>query len=157
MTGDHPKYSIIKIGQNTEKSWRLEETCCLSNFCGRPLANAGVKNSQRSKIMIILIIKRQILGSCQKVEKAMAHEGDRDTESSTLGTVCKGLKGGLEEMKIIGRIKTIQTTTVLKSAWILWRVLKTCGDLLLLRQTPVENQQLKLMRKTLIIIMIIDG
>ena len=30
ISGDHPNYSIIKIGQNTEKS-PVEETCCHSN------------------------------------------------------------------------------------------------------------------------------
>ena len=39
MSGDHPNYSIIKIGQNTEKS--SEELRRL----------AGVKNSQSSKII----------------------------------------------------------------------------------------------------------
>ena len=56
MSGDHPNYSIIKIGQNTEKSpgdmRRHEETCCHSNCSGRPLANANVKNSQRRKMII---------------------------------------------------------------------------------------------------------
>ena len=39
-----------------EESWRLEETCNHSNFSGRPSANTGMKNSQMSKIMIIIII-----------------------------------------------------------------------------------------------------
>ena len=44
---NHLDYSIIKIGQNTEgESWKLEETCCLSHSSKKPLANAGVKNSQ---------------------------------------------------------------------------------------------------------------
>ena len=42
-------YIIIKIGQNTEKSPRLEETCCRSNSSEKPSANVGVKSSQRSK------------------------------------------------------------------------------------------------------------
>ena len=29
-----------------EESWRLEETCCHSNSCERPSANADVKNTQ---------------------------------------------------------------------------------------------------------------
>ena len=32
---------------------RVLETCCHSNFNGKPSANAGVKNSQRSEIIII--------------------------------------------------------------------------------------------------------
>ena len=47
-SGDHPNYSIIENGQNTEKSpWRLEETCCHSDSSERPSANADVKNSNR--------------------------------------------------------------------------------------------------------------
>ena len=33
--------------------WILEETCCHSNSSEKPSANAGVKNSQNSKIIII--------------------------------------------------------------------------------------------------------
>ena len=55
---NHPNYSIIKIGQNFEKSpgdlRRLEETCSHSNFREKPLANAGMKNSQKRKNMIII-------------------------------------------------------------------------------------------------------
>ena len=53
MSGDHPNYCIIEIGQNTEKSpgdlGRLGETCCPSNLSERPSANADVKNSQEVK------------------------------------------------------------------------------------------------------------
>ena len=44
---DHPDYSIIKTGQNTEKTW------CHSNSSEKPPANVDMKNSQRSKIIII--------------------------------------------------------------------------------------------------------
>ena len=55
-SGDNPNNSIIQIGQNTEKSsWRLVETCWLSNSIERPSASAGVKNSQKGKIIIIII------------------------------------------------------------------------------------------------------
>ena len=43
-TGDHSNYSIINIGQNTEKS--PGETCYHSDSSKRPPANAGEKNSQ---------------------------------------------------------------------------------------------------------------
>ena len=46
-SGDHPDYSIIKIGQNTEKNpgelWRL----FISWTSGKPSTDAGVKNSLR--------------------------------------------------------------------------------------------------------------
>ena len=46
-----------------------------------------------------------------------------------LGTIPKGLVKGLEHFEIIGQVETIQTTTLLRSARILRRVLETRGDL----------------------------
>ena len=46
------------------------------------------------------------------------------------GTVTKGLLKGLEDFKVGGRVETIQTTALLKTARILRRVLETWGDLL---------------------------
>ena len=46
-----------------------------------------------------------------------------------LGTVIKGLVQGLEDLEIMGREETIQTTALLRSARILRRVLETWGDL----------------------------
>ena len=48
----------------------------------------------------------------------------------TLGTITKGLIKGLEDLEIRGRVKTIQTTTLLISARILKIVLETRGGLL---------------------------
>ena len=42
------------------------------------------------------------------------------------GTVTKGLLKGLEDLEIRGRVKTIQSTTLLRTARILRRVLETC-------------------------------
>ena len=52
---------------------------------------------------------------------------------STLGKFIKGLVKGLEDIKIRGRVETIQTTALLRSARIPRRVLETWGDLLSLR------------------------
>ena len=52
---------------------------------------------------------------------------------SVLGTVTEGLLKGLEELEIRGRVETIQTTALLRSARILRRVQETCGDLLSLK------------------------
>ena len=41
------------------------------------------------------------------------------------GTVTKGLLRGLEDLEIRGRVETITTTTLLRTARILRRVLKT--------------------------------
>ena len=43
----------------------------------------------------------------------------------TFGTVTKGLLKGLEDLEFGGRVETIQTTALLKTARILRRVLET--------------------------------
>ena len=42
---NHSNYSIVKIGQNTEVSKRLDVTCCHSASRERQLANTGMKIS----------------------------------------------------------------------------------------------------------------
>ena len=49
------------------------------------------------------------------------------------GTVTKGLLKGLEDLEVGGRVETIQTTALLRTARILRRVLETWGDLLSLK------------------------
>ena len=46
---DHPNDSTVKIGQNTEKSPGH------SNSSERPSADAGVKKSERSKMIIVKV------------------------------------------------------------------------------------------------------
>ena len=48
----------------------------------------------------------------------------------TFGTVTKRLLKGLEDLDVGGRVETIQTSTLLRTARILGRVLETWGDLL---------------------------
>ena len=50
-----------------------------------------------------------------------------------LGTITKGLLKGLEDLEIGGRVKTIETTALLRTARILRRVLETWWDLLSLK------------------------
>ena len=50
-----------------------------------------------------------------------------------LGTVTKGLLKGLEDFEVGGRVETIQTTALLRTARILRRVLEIRGDLLSLK------------------------
>ena len=49
------------------------------------------------------------------------------------GTVTKGLLMGVEDLKVGGRVETIQITALLKTARILRRVPETWGDLLSLK------------------------
>ena len=50
-----------------------------------------------------------------------------------LGTITKGLLKDLEDLEIGGRVETIQTPALLRTARILRRVLETRGDLLSLK------------------------
>ena len=50
-----------------------------------------------------------------------------------LGTITKGLLKGLEDLEVGGRVETIQTTALLRTARILRWVLETWGDLLSLK------------------------
>ena len=45
-SGDHPNTVFCERAEYWEESWRLEETCCHSNFSERPSAYAHVKNPQ---------------------------------------------------------------------------------------------------------------
>ena len=69
-----------------------------------------------------------------------------------LGTVTKGLVQGLEDLKTRGRVETIQTTELLRSARILRGVLETWGYLLSLR--PSANINGKNLKGVKIIIII---
>ena len=55
------------------------------------------------------------------------------TVIGALGTVTKGLLKGPEDFEVGGRVETIQTTALLRTARILRRVLETRGDLLSLK------------------------
>ena len=46
---DHPNYSITKNCQDTEKSPRDLRRLAVTHSSERPSANAGIKNSQKSK------------------------------------------------------------------------------------------------------------
>ena len=64
----------------------------------------------------------------------MEHESDDNTNvTADFGTVTKGLLKGLENLKIGGRVETIQSTVLLRTARILRRVQETWGDLLSLK------------------------
>ena len=58
------------------------------------------------------------------------------------GTVTKGLLKELEDLEVGGRVETIQTIALLRTARVLKRVLEAWGDLLSLklqRKTISEN------------------
>ena len=55
------------------------------------------------------------------------------TVIGAFGTVTNGLLKSLEDLEVGRRVETIQTTALLKMAWMLRRVLVTWGDLLSLK------------------------
>ena len=62
-----------------------------------------------------------------------------------LGTVTIGLLKGLEDLEVSGRVETIQTTSLLRTARILRRVLETWGASLSLKLQwkPSANTDVK--------------
>ena len=64
---------------------------------------------------------------------------------SAFGTVTKGLLKGLEDLEVGGRVETIQTTALLRTARILRKVLETWADLLSLNSSerPSANTDIK--------------
>ena len=89
--------------------------------------------------MVVKVIIRIKLKECEKrdkyldlareLKKTMEHESDNYTNCA-FGTVTKGLLKGLEDLEVGGRVETIQTTALLKTARIQKRVLETWGDFL---------------------------
>ena len=85
-------------------------------------------------IIIIIIIKDKYRNLARELKKLW---NMRVTIVPILigafGNVTKGLLKGLEDVEVRGRVETIQTTALLKTARILRRVLETWGDLLSLK------------------------
>ena len=55
-THTHIYIYIYLYNNNNNESWRLEETCCLSNSSEKPSANTDVKNSNNNKCIILSIL-----------------------------------------------------------------------------------------------------
>ena len=87
--------SVDHLNDSIFEFCRIEETCCHSDSNGKSSANAGVKNFQMSKIIIIMIIIIVV---------------------GALGTVPKNLKKRLGEQEIKGRTVTILATALVKTA-----------------------------------------
>ena len=107
----------------------IEETCCHSGSSGEPSAGADVKNSKgvnnNNDKYLDLAWELKKLWNMQVTIIPIV--------IGAFGTVTKGLLKGLEDFEVGGRVEIIQTTTLLRTARILRRVLETCGDLLSLK------------------------
>ena len=107
---------------------RVLETCSHSDSSRKQSANAGMKNSQMSK-MIIMINKRKrkerwIFKSCKRSKKLCTMKVMViPIVIDALGTIPKGLIKDLGGLEIRGQVETIQTIW-LRSARIQRRVLK---------------------------------
>ena len=132
ISGDHPNYSIIQSGQNTEKS-PVEWT-----WPSRRTTEWKSKKAERGSSIWILT----------KNKKAMEHEGTVIPFAiGVLETVPKSLKRRLAELETGGRIETIKTTTLLRSARIMRNSPRDVRRLAV-TQTLVKNHQLTLVWKT---------
>ncbi len=94
-------------------------------------------NQQKKREFAVLADHRIKIKECEKKDKFL----DLTRESKKIlwnmqvliipivigafGTVTKGLLKGLEDLEVGGRVETIQTTALLKTARILRRVLET--------------------------------
>ena len=132
------------------RKWHTQSPMGLLHTNGSP--NLGQKtrpyNNQQQKKKIRKIVDFAIpadhrikLKECEKKDKY--RDLDRELKKlwnmkvtiipiviGAFGTVTKGLLKGLEDLEVCGRVETIQTTALLKTARILRRVLETWGDLL---------------------------
>ena len=78
--------------------------------------------------------KDKYLDLARELKKDMEHEGDNYTYCvSALFTVTKGLLKELEDLEVGRQVETIQTTSLLRTARILRRILEIWGDLLSLK------------------------
>ena len=98
-SGDHPDYNIMKTGQNTDESPR--------DLRRLAVTETPVKDQ-----------KQMLRQACQEVTLI-------PIVINAFGTVTKGLLKGLEDLEVGGRVETIQTTALLRTARILRRVLET--------------------------------
>ena len=161
-----------RILRRVLKSWGD----CLSNSWVKP--SAGEKNTQRSKIMIVinektcLFVYFPVPAKYKMKKKKKLRDKYLDLAGelkmslnikmiviliviSSFGTISKCLEGKLELLEIGRRIETIHTTALLRLARISRRIREAWGDLLSLRyqlKTISEYWCEKLARIQIIII-----
>ena len=138
-SGNHPKYCIIEIGQNTEKSSGDLKRLAITQT---PVRNHQVSLMRKPLRWVKYLewkIDTQILLKSWK--KRTEYEGDDDIVVWALGAYV--WKRDLGKLAIKGRMKTIQTTSPLKLSRILRRVLETGVDLLSLRFQWKKNTHVK--------------
>ena len=69
-SGDRPNYSIVEMGQNTKKSpGDLRRLAVTQTPVTKLSVNAGVKKSQRSKIIIRMTVISIVMSTLEMVPK----------------------------------------------------------------------------------------
>ena len=87
-------------------------------------AENGIKLYEREKRDKYLDLARELKKLCNMQVTVIS------IVIGAFGTITIGLLKGLEDLEVGGRVETIQSTALLKTARILRRVLETWGDLL---------------------------
>ena len=103
-----------------ELSSKKKRTCHLVDFAVSADHTERIK--EREKI-------DKYLDQTKELKNTMEHNGDDDTNCNLYSWNRPQSLAVNQELEIWGRIETIQTTALLRSARIFRRVLKTCGDL----------------------------
>ena len=136
MSGDHPNYSIVEIGQNTEKSPGDLRKLAVTQTLVRNHRLTSCQKLSRSAILLLLLIiiiskkkKKKKERICKIVDIAvladhrikldLAREWKKTNKLwnmkvtiipiviGAFGTVTKRLLKGLEDLEVGGRVETI--------------------------------------------------
>ena len=137
--------ALLRTARIVNESWSLEEICCHSNSNEKPSPNTDGKNSNgvynnnnhNNNNLKRWISTSNLLGNWKKLWNMKV-----TIISLVIGafwTATKGLLKGLDDLEVGGCGETIETTTLLRTARILRKVLEAWEDLL----------SLKLHRKTI--------
>ena len=145
-SGDHPNYSIIMIGQNSEKS-------------PEDISRLAVIQTSVEKHQLTLVWKatsknddnnkrkwkdRQIFGPYPKIKTKQTMEHGEESDVSSNWCTPNGsqnLVKRLAELEVWERIETTQTIELFRSARMLRRILEIWKDLLSLRlHWKISNQ-----------------
>ena len=120
-------HELPNLGQKTRtynnkilEKWLKKRYCKIVNFALSVDNRIKLKECEK---------KDKNFDLARELKKTMEHEAD----DCAFGTATKGLLKGLEDLEFGGRVETIQTAALLKTARILRRVLETWGDLLSLK------------------------
>ena len=121
LSARRPDFIVI----NNKKKKKKKRTCKIVDFAVPADHRINLKESEK---------KDKYLDLARELKKLWnMNVTIIPIEIGVFGTVTKGLLKGLEDLEVRGRVETIQTKALLKTARILRRVLGTRGELLSLK------------------------